>query len=105
MHELAHAFGVTYASHSRPEAEVIVDTVTYVVCSGAGLDTAGESIPYVAGWGEDGALDAVRNAAETIDAIARRLEDAIDGSGSSPSDAPRVKANHRSPEGSNRSRT
>jgi hypothetical protein len=54
-----------------------VDCVTYVVCSSAGLDVGGESIPYVAGWGEDGALDAIREYAETIDAIARRIEDAL----------------------------
>jgi hypothetical protein len=77
VHELAHALGVTYESHSRPGAEVIVDTATFVVCAGVGLDTGGESIPYVAGWGETGSLDAVRAAAETIDAIARRIEAAI----------------------------
>jgi hypothetical protein len=49
VHELAHALGVTYDTHSRPEAEVIVDSVTYVFCAGAGLDTGGESVPYVAG--------------------------------------------------------
>ena len=43
-----------------------------------GLDVSGESIPYVAGWGEDGALDAIREYAQTIDTIARRIEDAID---------------------------
>jgi antirestriction factor ArdC-like protein len=37
----------------------------------------GESIPYVAGWGEDGALDAIRQYAQTIDTIARRIEDAL----------------------------
>jgi hypothetical protein len=47
------------------------------VCSSAGLDVGGESIPYIAGWGEDGALDAIRQCAETIDAIARRIEDAL----------------------------
>ena len=39
---------------------MLVDCVTYVVCSSTGLDVGGESIPYVAGWGEDGALDAIR---------------------------------------------
>ena len=47
--------------------------MTYV-----GLDVGGESIPYIAGWGEDGALDAIRDYAATIDAIARRIEDALD---------------------------
>jgi len=44
------------------------------------LDVGGESIPYVAGWGEDGALDAIREYAQTIDTIARRIEDALDAS-------------------------
>jgi hypothetical protein len=56
---------------------VLVDCVTYVVCSSAGLDVGDESIPYIAGWGEDGAIDAIHEYAETIDAIARRIEDAL----------------------------
>jgi hypothetical protein len=64
---------------------VLVDCVTYVVCSSAGLDVGGESIPYVAGWGEDGALDAIRQYAETVEAVARRIEDALgDRSGTWP---------------------
>ena len=35
------------------------------------------SYRYIAGWGEDGALDAIREYAETIDAIARQIEDAL----------------------------
>ena len=56
---------------------MLVDCVTYIVCSSVGLDVGGDAIPYVAGWGEDGALDAIREYAETIDAIAHRIEDAI----------------------------
>jgi hypothetical protein len=63
---------------------VLVDCVTYVVCSSVGLDVGGESIPYVAGWGEDGGLDAIREYAETIDAIARRIEDAVVHCASAP---------------------
>lgn len=73
-HELVHAMGVDYERFGRRKAEVIVDTVTFIVCAGAGLDVGGESIPYVAGWGEDGALEAVSEFAGTIDALARRLE-------------------------------
>jgi hypothetical protein len=47
------------------------------VLGSAGLDVGGESIPYIAGWGEDGALDAIREYAETIDTIARHIEDAL----------------------------
>jgi hypothetical protein len=48
-----------------------------VVLGSVGLEVGGESIPYVAGWGEDGALDAIRTYAQTIDELARRIEDAI----------------------------
>jgi hypothetical protein len=74
VHELAHALGVGYREYGRRQAEVLVDTVTYVVCGSVGLDVSGDSIPYVAGWGEDGSLDAIREHAGTIDAIARRIE-------------------------------
>ncbi|MBV9196642.1 MAG: DUF1738 domain-containing protein [Solirubrobacterales bacterium] len=77
VHELAHALGVGYREYGRGRAEVIVDTVTFIVCAGAGLDVGGESIPYVAGWGEDGALEAVTEFAGVIDSVARKLEAAI----------------------------
>jgi hypothetical protein len=77
IHELAHALGVDYQRYSRAQAEVIVDTVTYLTTSSVGLAVDGETVPYVAGWGETGALDAVTHFAETIDAIARRIEDVL----------------------------
>jgi hypothetical protein len=77
-HEIAHAHGVGYEQYGREQAEVLVDCVTYCVLGSVGLDVGGESIPYVAGWGEDGALDAIREYAQTIDTIARRIEDALD---------------------------
>ena len=77
-HELAHAHGVGYEQYTRAQAEVLVDCVTYCVLGSVGLDVGGESIPYIAGWGEDGALDAIRKYAQTIDTIAQRIEDALD---------------------------
>jgi hypothetical protein len=77
MHETAHALGVDYERYSRAQAEVIVDTVTYLAGASVGLAVDGEAIPYVAGWGEDGALEAVTEFAETIDALARRIEDVL----------------------------
>jgi hypothetical protein len=38
------------------------------------LQVDGETVPYVAGWGEDGALEAVTAFAKTIDELARRVE-------------------------------
>ena len=77
IHETAHALGVDYERYSRAQAEVVVDTVTYLAAASVGLAVDGETIPYVAGWGEDGALDAVTEFAETIDAVARRIEDVL----------------------------
>ena len=78
VHELAHAHGVGYEQYRRDQAEVLVDCVTYICCAAVHLDVSGESIPYVAGWGEKGALDAIRAYAQTIDTVARRIEDALD---------------------------
>lgn len=77
VHELAHALGIGYANLGRQRAEVLVDCVTFIVLGAVGLDTGGESIPYVAGWGEGGELDAIRAYAETIDEVARRIESAV----------------------------
>lgn len=77
VHEIAHALGIGYADRGRAHAEVMVDCVTYVVCGQLGLDTSGETIPYVAGWGEDGALEAINADAQTIDEVSRRIETAL----------------------------
>jgi hypothetical protein len=77
VHEIAHALGIGYEQYGREQAEVLVDCATYIACSSVGLDVGGESIAYVAGWGEDGALDAMKAYAGTVDKVARRIEDAL----------------------------
>jgi N-terminal domain of anti-restriction factor ArdC len=80
VHELAHAHPagqLDYEHFGREHAEVLVDTVTYIVCGQVGLDVADESIPYVASWGEAGALQAIHAFAERVDAVARAIEEAI----------------------------
>jgi hypothetical protein len=52
-------------------------TVAYVVCAGAGLDTGADSVPYIAGWAGGDALEQLQKAAELIDGLARRIEQAI----------------------------
>jgi antirestriction protein ArdC len=76
VHELAHAHGVTYKDYSREDAEVIVETAAVIVCGSLGLDTRGESIPYIAGWGESNDVAAIKQHAEMVDEIARELEKA-----------------------------
>ena len=79
IHELAHAHGLGYEQYGRERRPRSSSTASPTACCGSvGLDVGGESIPYVAGWGEDGALDAIREYAQTIDTIARRIEDALD---------------------------
>lgn len=56
---------------------MIADTVTHLVAASFGLDVSGESVPYVAGWGETGGLEAVTAFASTIDELARRVETAL----------------------------
>ncbi len=77
VHETVHALGVDYEQYTRAQAEVIVDATTLIVLAGFGLDTSGETIPYVAGWGEVGALEAVSEYATLIDTLARKVENAI----------------------------
>jgi N-terminal domain of anti-restriction factor ArdC len=89
VHELAHAHGLGYEL-GRECCEVLVDCVTYIVCSSVALDVGGESIPYIAGWGENGELDAIRDYAATIDTIARSIEDALQpaaGASATPADS------------------
>jgi len=78
VHELAHAHGVDYQSYSRAEVELIVESVAYVVCGSAGLDTGSDSIRYLAGWNGDEALDRISRLTGTIDEIARSIEHALD---------------------------
>jgi hypothetical protein len=77
VHEAIHALGVDYQHYPRAHAEVIVDTTTLVVLGGLGLDVSGETVAYVAGWGANGALDAVTEFAQLIDDLARRVEAAL----------------------------
>jgi hypothetical protein len=78
IHELAHAIvGEVDEQFAYDYEEVIVESATYIAASPAGLDTSGESIPYVAGWGEGGALEAIQQVAQLIDTVALRIEEAI----------------------------
>lgn len=76
IHECVHALGIDYQSYPRDRAEVIADAATFVASAGVGLAVDAESVSYVASWGKDGALAAVTECARTIDALARRIEEA-----------------------------
>jgi hypothetical protein len=48
------------------------------VSAGAGLDVSGEAVPYVAGYGGKDAAQELERCAQAIDAIARRVEEALE---------------------------
>ena len=73
IHEIAHAHGIGYSEYGRSAAEVLVESVTFIVCGAVGLDTSGESIPYVAGWDNDD-LDTLERFAHLVDSTARKIE-------------------------------
>ena len=78
VHELAHAHGVDYKTYSRPEAELIVESVAFIVCGAFGLDTGSESVPYLTGWNPDQPAERIQLLAGKIDEIARAIERALD---------------------------
>ena len=56
---------------------MIVESVACIVCGSVGLETAGESVPYLLGWNDDKATERITALAGTIDEIARKLEQAL----------------------------
>ena len=70
-------WGSTIERYSRAQAEVMVDTVTLLAASSVGLAVDGETIPYVSGWGEDGALEAVTRVRRDDRPGRRRIEDVL----------------------------
>lgn len=81
-HELAHAL-VRIDHHDEDPVldyateELVAESVAFTVCGFLGLDTLGNSVPYLAVWSEDTPEDAFERIAGLIDRLARRLEDAL----------------------------
>ena len=60
VHEIAHALGVGYKDYGRSGAEVLVESVTYIVLAGQGFELDPTSVPYIAGWGNGNATEKMR---------------------------------------------
>jgi len=80
IHELGHALLAEAEETRLPAAleEVIVESVAFVVSAAAGLDVTSEAVPYIASFGGEDPLEALERSAQAIDAIARRIEDALE---------------------------
>jgi antirestriction protein ArdC len=81
-HELAHALVRRDHHDDDPELdyateELVAESVVFTVCGFLGLDTAGNSIAYLAVWRESTEADAFERIAALVDRLARRLEDAL----------------------------
>ena len=72
----------TYAT-CRGRCEVEAESVAYFVAAAHGLDASGYTFAYVAGWA-GGDLSVVRQAADTVTQIARRILTPLDAAAGSP---------------------
>jgi len=80
-HELAHVIlhpctAAYFQCRGRNEVEA--ESVAFLVCRAAGLDTDGYTFPYVAGWA-DGDAGKVRETADSVLSTARAILTALEG--------------------------
>jgi hypothetical protein len=62
----------------------VAESVALAVWGFLGVDTSGNSIPYLAAWSETTDPDAFERIAGLVDRLARRLEDALDAHADEP---------------------
>ena len=83
VHELAHVRLHEPTSQGRPNCrgvvEVEAESVSFMVCASVGMDSAGYSLPYVAGW-SGGDLDKVASTADRVIRCAHSIIDELETS-------------------------
>ncbi len=81
IHELAHALLAAQTDDDvrldYAQEELVVESVTYTVAGTLGLQVDGFAIPYLTSWSEDTDLAVIERAADVIDRLAKRIEDAV----------------------------
>jgi antirestriction protein ArdC len=82
IHELAHALRRSDAALgslalSYAEEELVVECVAWSVCRVVGLDTSANSVPYLAAWSQGTDIAVLERAAELINRLAGRIEQAV----------------------------
>jgi antirestriction protein ArdC len=83
-HELAHALlghGTEEFSDSRSRGEIEAESVAYMVCNTAGLDTSGYSLGYVGHWAPEGKhAEEIAKTATRVIGTARKILDRLEAS-------------------------
>jgi hypothetical protein len=81
-HELAHALlghGTEEFSDSRSRGEIEAESVAYMVCQTAGLDTSGYSLGYVGHWAPEGKhAEEIAKTATRVVGTARKILDRLE---------------------------
>jgi antirestriction protein ArdC len=76
VHELGHAIlAGEDAELSYAEEELVVESIVVCVAQTIGLDTAENSIPYLASWAEAASVEVLERTAQLTDRLGRRIED------------------------------
>lgn len=98
IHELAHVLihAGDPAIDCRGRIEVEAESVAFVVCTAAGIDTSGYSVPYVAGWAQDtdDPPQTLLRTAEQVVRTARRILTHLDNSEALPAMSDRTPSSH-----------
>jgi len=84
IHELGHALAALGREDGDPQLsyaaeELVVESVAFTVAGSVGLDTIGETAPYLASWAQSAPLETIEATAKLIDRLARRIEEALQG--------------------------
>jgi hypothetical protein len=91
IHELAHALVAKDPEAPRldyAQGELIAESVAFSCCQTVGLDTSGNSIPYLTSWAEDASLEVLEQTAALTGWLADRIEGVLlaDSAGLQPGD-------------------
>jgi len=94
FHELAHISleHDTCAFGARSVAELEAESVAWICCDAVGIVSDGYSFAYVASWagGGDAAIAGIRESAQRIQRVSKRLLERLTGEGGAPQGASRA---------------
>jgi N-terminal domain of anti-restriction factor ArdC len=78
IHELAHVLTPAIQERDHAEREVIAEGVAYIAANQFGIDTSGESFPYIAAIAYEDASRLVMELCTEIQKVAHTILDALD---------------------------